>query len=266
MNRFFTIMLLGGAIASTAICDTGDFQWQGQLTPGQLLEIRGVIGSITAVGTSGSQARVSVHKSGTNNDPAEVNIQVVPYDGGVVICAMYPDTGQRPPNQCNPPGMDVYVSNNNSDVRVDFTVAVPQNVKLGAYTVNGGIDAEMLTGDVTAATINGDITVTTTGTVQATTLKGTIHSAMGAAAWTGVRMLDTGEGDIVLQMPADSQVEVRASAFQGAITSDFPLAITSSRFGNSTIASSAPDGNSGSLRLSTFNGNITIRQGPASAR
>ncbi len=33
MRTMLTTVLLAGAIASTALCDDGDFQWQGQLKP-----------------------------------------------------------------------------------------------------------------------------------------------------------------------------------------------------------------------------------------
>src|SRR5258708_38906257 len=103
MLKLLTAGLLAGAFASTALCDGGDFQWQGQLAPGQLLEVRGVNGSIRAVGTADNSASVTVRKTAKTSDTGGVAIQVVPFDGGVVICAMYPDgDGTRPPNVCNP--------------------------------------------------------------------------------------------------------------------------------------------------------------------
>src|SRR5260221_686237 len=112
MLKLLTAGLLAGAFTSTALCDGVDFQWQGQLAPGQLLEVRGVDGSIRAVGTSGNNASVTVRKTGQTNDPGGVSIQVVPFEGGVIVCALYPDDGVRPPNVCNPPGMDIYLSAN----------------------------------------------------------------------------------------------------------------------------------------------------------
>jgi hypothetical protein len=91
MRTTSTILLLAAAIASSALCDDGDFQWQGQLAPAQLLEIRGALGSIRAEGTSDGTASVTARKTATAGDPATVSIQVTPSEGGVVICAMYPD-------------------------------------------------------------------------------------------------------------------------------------------------------------------------------
>jgi DUF4097 and DUF4098 domain-containing protein YvlB len=140
-------------------------------------------------------------------------------------------------------------------------VEVPEGVKLGAYTVNGDIDGTSLTGDVIAATINGTITVSTTGSLQATTLRGSIGGVMGRIGWSGVRALDTSDGDIDLQIPADANVSVRASAFRGTITSDFPLNITTTRWGDSSIADGTLGADGRSLRISTGKGNITLRKG-----
>lgn len=120
MRTTSTILLLAAAIASSALCDDGDFQWQGQLAPAQLLEIRGALGSIRAEGTSDGTASVTARKTATAGDPATVSIQVTPSEGGVVICAMYPDGNASKPNTCNAPGMDSYSSiDNNTDVQVD---------------------------------------------------------------------------------------------------------------------------------------------------
>jgi FlaG/FlaF family flagellin (archaellin) len=261
MRKYIAAVFVSCAIASAAWCQGTDADWQGPLTPGQLLEIRGVNGSIHAVGTSGPNAKVTVTKTGTKSDPNGVNIQVVHFDGGIVVCAMYPDNGVKHDNECNPPGMDVYLSANNNDVQVEFTVEVPDGVKLGAYTVNGDIDGTSLTGDVIAATINGTITVSTTGSLQATTLRGSIGGVMGRIGWSGVRALDTSDGDIDLQIPADANVSVRASAFRGTITSDFPLNITTTRWGDSSIADGTLGADGRSLRISTGKGNITLRKG-----
>src|ERR1051326_2450195 len=139
MRNILTALLLGSVMSSTPLCFGADFEWQGRLQPGQLLQVRGVIGSIHAVGTADDQATLTVRKSGKASDPADVQIQVATFDGGVVICAMYPDGNGKPPNVCGTPGHDVYVSANNNDVDVEFTLGVPQGVKLGAYTIHGDI-------------------------------------------------------------------------------------------------------------------------------
>jgi len=266
MRTMLTTVLLSIVMAFTALCGDGDFQWQGQLAPGQLLEIRGVIGSIHAEGTSGGAASVTAHKTANVSDPGSVDIQVVLFEGGAVICAIYPDADSSHPNTCNPPGMDNYLSANNNDVRVDFTVKVPQGVRLAAHTVNGDIQATSLTAHADAATLTGNITLSTARSAQASTLHGSIGAVIGTTTWTGVQRFDAGQGNLDLQIPADANVDVHASAFRGAIMSDFPLAITPTFGGGSSMASGTLGTGGRLLRLSTFSGNITLRQGPASGQ
>ena len=69
MRIIVTTMLLAGAIASTALADDSDFQWQGQLTPGQLIEVRGVFGAIRAAGGSedtGASELGKLHRQGAD--------------------------------------------------------------------------------------------------------------------------------------------------------------------------------------------------------
>jgi hypothetical protein len=264
MRTVLLTVLLAGAVAASALSDDGDFQWQGQLASGQLLDIRGVLGPIHAEGTSEGTASVTAHKTANVSDPLAVTIQVVPFDGGVVICAMYPNSNK--PNLCNPPGMDSYLSaDNGNDVQVEFTVKVPMGVRLAASTLRGDIQATALTADVNASTLVGGITLSTAGGAQATTLEGSISASIGSATWSGARFFDTLEGNVDLTIPADANVLVRASTLHGTVMSDFPLTIRTTPFGFSTASGTlGTDGRS--LRLSTDNGNITLRQGPASGQ
>ncbi len=264
MRTILTTVLLAGAIGGLAPCADGDFQWQGQLAAGQLLYVRGVNGAIHAVGTSGRTATITAHKSGTQSDPSEVEIRVTPYVGGVVVCAMYPDEGQEHPNTCVPAGTDNYLSANNNDVQVEFTISVPPGVRLSAHTVNGAVEATMLTGDVDAASLKGGITISTTGGAQATSLHGSIAATLGSVTWRGTRVFSAGDGDVSVQIPSDANVTVGASAFRGSVTTDFALDLKTSPWGNSTMASGVLGSDGRRLQLSTFNGNISLTQGPPS--
>ena len=266
MRTMLTTLLLGVATMATLWCDDGDFQWQAQLKPGQLLEIRGVRGGIIANGGPDANASVTAHKTGGMSDPASVSIQVTQYSGGVVICAMYPDADPDHPNTCNPPGMDSYSSANNNDVQVDFTVTVPAGVLFGAHAVHGDIQANSLTADLTATTIDGGITFSTTGSAQASTLVGSITGSIGAVSWMGTRHIDAGQGNVDLQIPANANVMVQASAFRGAIQSDFPIPVMTTFFGQSNMANGTLGAGGRALRISTFNGSITLRQGPPSGQ
>src|SRR6266849_5135126 len=77
-----------------------DFQWRGQLTSGQTLEVKGVNGDVRAVPSSTTDVEVTATKSALRSNPASVRIEVLPHPGGVTICAVYPDVPGREPNRC----------------------------------------------------------------------------------------------------------------------------------------------------------------------
>ena len=262
MGRLRNVILLGCAAAAAAFCDAGDFEWHGQLEPGQLLEVHGVIGAIRAVGVPGRTAMVTAHKTGKNSDPAGVSVAVSPFDGGMVICAMYPDDGARHANECNAPGREIYVSANNNDVDVEFTVMVPDGVRFGAFGAQGEIQAMGLTADVTASTGLGNITILTTGGAQANNVHGSLVVAMGTVAWNGMRMISTIDGDVDITIPEEANVTIHASTFSGSVISDFPLKITSARWGDATMAEGTLGSDGRSLRVSTLKGNIRLHAGP----
>jgi hypothetical protein len=262
MHLQLSFVLVAVATTSPAWCQ-GDFQWQGKLTAGQLIEIRSPQGFIHAEGTTDSTASVTAHKKGTLSDPAAVTIQVVPFSGGVVLCAMYP--GSHHPNQCNPPGMDIYVSaDNGNDVQVDFTVKVPKGVRLNAHINRGDIQATSLTGDVDVSTLTGEITLSTTGAGQATSLHGSVVASIGSVNWSGSRVFSSGEGNVDLQIPADANANVQVSAFRGTVTSDFSLTTNSATAGRFGVAQGTLGTGGRLLRVSAFDGNVILRKGPPS--
>lgn len=232
--------------------------WTEALRPGQVLEIKGVNGSIQAVGASGGQASVEATKTANRDDPDEVEMVVVRRPDGFTICALYPTPRRaRQPNECAA-GDGGRNSVNNNDVRVDFTVRVPRGVKLIARTVNGGITANDLTGEVDGHTVNGSVHLTTSGVARASTVNGSIEVDLGRAIWEDLLEFETVNGSITVTLPEDTNAEVNASTVTGSISSDFPLTIRG-RFGPKRLSGTIGNGGR-ELSLGTVNGNIELRK------
>jgi hypothetical protein len=105
-------------------------------------------------------------------DVNSVHIKVEQHEGGVTICALYPDDeGEyscelfRMVSSMTWTGVRELGSRNvrNNDVAVDFTVHVPAQVGFVGKTVNGGISVTSLSGNVVTRTVNGSIKISTTG-------------------------------------------------------------------------------------------------------
>jgi hypothetical protein len=238
--------------------DTEKFEWRGRVDAGKTLEIRNVNGAVHASPASGREVVVTALKSGRRSDPASVKIEVVPHDGGVTICAIYPSRNADRPNECRPGGGGRNSTDNN-DVEVEFTVQVPAGVEFTGATVNGDVQARDIGSDVRATTVNGDIDVTAAGLVEGETVNGSVHVEMGRADWTGTMRFKTVNGGITVQIPAGLSAVLDASTVNGDIETDFPVTVQG-RFGHRRLHGTIGDGGR-ELRLETVNGGIEIRKG-----
>jgi len=232
-----------------------DFQWRGQLSSGQAIEIKGVNGDVRATASSSGDVEVAATRTARRSNPADVRIEVVPHSGGVTICAVYPSAPGKEPNECLP-GSGGRSSTRDNDTVVAFEVRVPYGVGFIGRTVNGEINAESLQGDAEAHTVNGSIRVATTGLAIASTVNGAVDVAMGRADWPNGATFKSVNGGITLTLPVVFDAELRAETLNGSITSDFPITVTgpfTPRRLHGTI------GNGGrTLSLSTVNGSIKL--------
>lgn len=247
------LFLITGAGAAAA----QDFTWAGAVPQGRAIEIKGVNGDVRAEPSGSNQVEVVAVKSARRDDPASVRIQVVPHDGGVTICAVYPSRDGARPNECAP-GDGGRNNVQNNDVTVRFTVRVPAGVTFIGTTVNGDVEAARLNGDVAATTVNGSVTFSTTGGGRASTVNGSIRGDMGRADWSDTLAMSTVNGSITLTLPATLNTEVRASTVNGDISADFPISIqrrVSRRRLEGTIG-----GGGRVLALETVNGGITLKR------
>lgn len=234
-----------------------EFRWSGRVAAGRTLEIRGINGNIEAEPATGNQVEVIAHKEARRSNPDSVEIKVVEHEGGVTICAVYPSSDGKQPNDCRPgPDWSSHVHDN--DVQVNFSVRVPQGVRFNGRTVNGGIETGLIGSDVDVSTVNGSIRVAATGYAEAKTINGSIRASLGAANWSGSLDFKTINGEIVLDLPADTSAEVSAETMNGSIYTDFPMTVQgriSRRHLSGTIG-----GGGRSLNLKTINGSIRLRR------
>ena len=255
MKKRLLAILFAAAGVAAATDGGNNFHWTGRLAPGQLIEIKGVNGSIRAESTSSKDVEVIAEKTGYRYDPADVRIQVVDNGNGTTICAIYPSSNGRS-NECKS-GLCGHLSTDNSDVKVEFTVRVPTGVRFTGRTVNGSVQAIRLNADVEAHTVNGKIVVSTSGAALADTVNGSIHASMGNGSWARSRRFATVNGSIEVELPSNASADLDASTVHGRIVTDFPLTVRGEFVGRS-IHGTLGSGGRG-LKITTVNGNITLR-------
>jgi hypothetical protein len=233
-----------------------EFHLREPLAAGRTLEIRGINGNVSAEPATGGEFEVVANKRARRSDPDEVRIEVVRHAEGVLICAVYPNSGGEP-NTCEVGSSRSNVRDN--DTSVNFTVRVPAGVNFNGRTVNGEVRAHDLGADVDAKTVNGAISVSTAGFARAQTVNGSITAAMGRADWPSGIEFKTVNGTIDLTLPASLSARVEAKTLNGEITSDFPLTV-SGTYSRRRLSGTIGSGGDRQLILETVNGSVQIRR------
>ena len=235
-----------------------EFRWSGRIAPGAAVEIKGINGDITAEPATDGDVQIVAVKSSRRGDPNSVELKVVEHAGGVTICAIYPNDDSINRNTCEPRGSGEHRNVGNNDVRVDFTVRVPPRVGFIGRTINGKIGATSLASNVVSNTVNGSIRISTSGYAEATTMNGEIAAKLGDANWPAALTFKTLNGEITLDLPADTSTEVKAETFNGTLNSDFPMSLTS--LTTRRLVSGRIGVGGRALFLKTLNGSINLRR------
>jgi hypothetical protein len=256
---------LAAAAGAFAIAGCGDStgpggtpiedEWRDNLEAGEVIEIRGVNGGISATAAPGSEAVVSFTIQGVNDDPATVTVEVVEHAGGVTICAVYPDVPGQPVNVCAP-GSEYRMSVQDNDVQVTFTVTVPAGVTFVGRTINGGVTGTDLESNAFVSTVNGTLTVSTTQLADATTVNGSITASIGRTNPDRDLPFTTVNGSVTVTVPAAMNADARLTTVSGDVSSDFPLTQGPIGVWTATLGSGGR-----LLALTTVNGDATLRRG-----
>ena len=249
--------LLAAAPAARAQAQAQDpdhWSWHGAIAAGKTLEIRGVNGSIRAVASTGSEVEVTADKHGRDDDPTSVRIEVVPHEGGVTICAVYPGRN----NECRPGGGHMSVHDN--DVEVQFVARIPAGIAFDGSNVNGGVEASGLTARTDLGTVNGSVTLeTASGEASGTTVNGGVRATVRGTG-QGRLTFETVNGSIDLTLASGLSADFSAETVNGSIESDFPITLTG-RINPRHLEGRIGQGGR-SLRLRTVNGGIRVHSLP----
>ncbi len=254
---------LGATLCVLAACgsdgtgpgEVDTFEWQGAIEPGEVVEIKGIIGGITATPSPDDQVRLFATKRGNDDDPDGVLIDVVEHDGGVTICAVYPDVAGEPDNECLP-GQGGSLANHGNDVSVAFEVEIPDQAEFVGVTVAGSIQATGLERDVQAVTVDGDVEIQTAGQARAVTVNGDVDADIARSTWSMDLSFITVNGNVTVRVPADTDAQVTGATVNGSVSTDFPLTIS----GDGRLMEGTLGSGGRLLTLTTVNGNVALRE------
>jgi hypothetical protein len=246
-----------------------DFSWSEGMTAGQVLEVKGITGSIRAELAEGGAAFVSARKRGRQSDLERVEIRVVEEGDGYTICAVYDPTERT--RECGHRDDDDdddrrdHRRDRSIDVDVDFVVSLPRGVELIGTTVTGDVEVEEVDSDVTASSVTGDVVVSTRRTAWASTVSGSIDVEMGQIDRS--QRFHTVSGDITLRLPPDLDADIRFSSLSGELDTDFDLYVEreSEKLIGSDVRGTIGEGGP-RLSFNTVSGDVTLRRATATPR
>jgi len=234
------------------------WNWSGRVASGKTIAIYGINGSVSAEPATGDQVQVTADKRARRSDTDDVRLVVVEHDGGVTICAVYPNSRGRT-TTCDASGLH-NTNTSNNDVEVEFTVRVPRGVNFDGNTVNGGVEAVNLTGVVSIATVNGGARLETSGgEASAETVNGSVTAIVHSLGSQPMRF-HTVNGAVNLSLPAGLSADLDARTVNGSIDSDFPISVQG-RVSPRRLSGRIGQGGR-TLDLETVNGSIRLRQIP----
>jgi Putative adhesin len=142
-------------------------------------------------------------------------------------------------------------------INVEYRVRVPAGLRVSVRTENGGIGLHDVNGTIDATLTNGGVRGTNvSGAVSARIVNGGIVMDMARVA--GPIELESVNGGIRLDIPADLNADLEASAINGGVSTDDGLKLQTSERARTKIIGKL---NGGGPRISatTVNGGVRLR-------
>lgn len=235
------------------------FTMSERVPDGEWIRVRNLNGDVRVHASSSDKVEISATKSWRRGDPKDVRIEMrKSSDGSILVCALW-----TPNATCTETGYDSHDDNRNwrrdNDVSVSFDVRVPKGVRVGVWSVNGGVSVEGATSEVRAGTVNGGVDATSLGgPVQATTVNGSVHATMGRLEGDQDLTYSTVNGSIVAEFTGDIDADVDLTTVNGRFQTDWPVTITGRIDPRHLHATIGRGGRR--IRLSTVNGNVELRK------
>ena len=237
------------------------FSWNGTVPEGRWLYVRNMNGPIR-VERGGSQVEVRADvRAGRDADPKEVRFVAQKASDGqsMVICALWGERATCDENGYNAERRTWRNDGGDRWTSADFTVRIPQGVKLEVTSINGGLQVRGATSEVVARTVNGSVRAETEGgPVRARTVNGSIDARMSTVGDARELDFETVNGSVTVAMPTALGADVELSTVNGRVNTEFPVTI-SGRIDPKRLRATIGDG-SRRVRLKAVNGSVTLRR------
>ena len=271
MRQLYRIILCAALVAPAAAPLTAQsrqsqrdaFTLNERVPAGAWIRVRNVNGEMRVRSSSSDKVEISATKTWRRGDPKDVRIEAkTASDGSILVCALWTEntacTDDRYSTNDDRRG-DRWNDRDRNDVAVEFEIRVPKGVKVGVWSVNGGVSVDGVSNEVRAGTVNGSVEASSTGgPVQASTVNGSVRATMGR--WDGDQDLSFSSvnGSVVAEFTGDIDADIDLSTVNGRFQTDWPVTI-SGRIDPRRLRATLGKGGR-RIRLSTVNGNVELRK------
>lgn len=250
------VVLLGGAAAARAQGDEGqltkEFSATYPLAPDGRVRLKNINGRARVTAWERAEVRVeAVKRAHTQQRLDEANIDVQATADSVQIKTVYPTGDLR-----------FERGSRDNPASVEYVLTVPRGARLESIElVNGPLEVDGLAGEIKAALVNGELKARNlTGDARLTTVNGRLEAEFDRLG-AGTVVLTSVNGEVVVRLPADADVTVRANTVHGGIQNDLGLPVRRGRYVGQSLAGQLGAG-TGRVKLDNVNGAIQIHRAP----
>ena len=229
------------------------------LRVGQQLSLTTVDGDVIVTRGEGRTAEIVATKRVRRGDGSRVKAVMEETSDGVKVCTVYLHKGEPDRNTCRSESSGNWSGDDNYDVELNYVVKLPEGVMLSVHTVDGDVDAQGIDVPATIRSVDGDIRYSGVAPRDLNTVDGDVRATITNSTWGADMVVHTVDGSIDISMPADVAIAVKGSTVDGSFTSDFPMTVRE-KWGPRSFEGTIGSGGSKSLRLSSVDGDITLRR------
>ena len=273
MTRSLRLSL--AAVIFAAACsrpgrDVNAFRWTAELPAGSVVHIRDGAGSVDVRTATGSAAIVKGSRSWRRGRARDVQFVVNQIGKDYYVCAMWRNSGGCGDSDYRGRSLNTFLSmfslfHRSSDASADFTIELPPSVRIDARTSIGSVTIDGATAGVYAKTSNGSVTATNVaGPLVLGTSNGNVRLSASSLAPTDSVLLNTKNGSITAELPADVDGAFDLRTTNGSVRSDLPLTPTS-QHGISRRLTGQIGASNRAVRMRTSNGAVVVTTRPAPA-
>jgi hypothetical protein len=269
--RQLSLLVLGVALlAPAAVSAQGRqterdaFTLSERVPADKWIRVRNINGEMRVRASNSDKVEITATKSWRRGDPKDVSIETKKSsDGSILVCAIWANTNtvctEDRYSSHSDDRHDRWNDRDRNDVSVEFEIRVPKGVKVGVWSVNGGVSVDGVTNEVRAGTVNGGVeAMSTGGPVQASTVNGSVRATMGRLDGDQDLNFSTVNGSVVAEFAGDIDADIDLSTVNGRFQTDWPVTITGRIDPRHLRATLGKGGRR--IRLSTVNGNVELRK------